>query len=65
MTTFPSFVANDAADIGIVGENVLAEEQLSAGSPLDAEIAMRLGFSRCRLCLAAGDTSGIFAGFLI
>lgn len=55
----PSFVANDAADIGIVGENVLVEEQLSAKTPLDAKISMRLGFSRCKLCLAASDTSGI------
>ncbi|MBC6403709.1 MAG: ATP phosphoribosyltransferase [Hyphomonadaceae bacterium] len=49
----PSFVANDAADIGIVGENILVEEQLTAANGLDATIAMRLGFSRCRLCLAA------------
>ncbi|GLQ19086.1 ATP phosphoribosyltransferase [Algimonas porphyrae] len=49
----PSFVSNDAADIGIVGENVLVEEQLTG--ELDATIAMRLGFSRCRLCLAAPD----------
>jgi len=55
----PSFVANDAADIGIVGENVLVEEQLSAQSFLDAEITMRLGYSRCRLCLAASPASGI------
>ena len=55
----PSFIANDAADIGIVGENVLVEEQLVAKSKLDAEITMRLGFSRCKLCLAASDSSGI------
>jgi len=57
----PSFVATGAADIGIVGENVLVEEQLSAKSPLDATIDMRLGFSRCKLCLAASDKSGITA----
>ena len=57
----PSFVANDAADIGIVGENVLVEEQLTSKSMLDAEITMRLGFSRCRLCLAAPEQSGIKA----
>jgi ATP phosphoribosyltransferase len=51
----PSFVANDAADIGIVGENVLVEEQLTVKDGLDADIAMRLGFSRCKLCLAAAD----------
>ena len=55
----PSFVANDAADIGIVGENVLVEEQLVSKTRLDADITMRLGFSRCKLCLAASDTSGI------
>ena len=55
----PSFVANDAADIGIVGENVLVEEQLVSKEKLDAEITMRLGFSRCKLCLATSDTSGI------
>lgn len=55
----PSFVANDAADIGIVGENVLVEEQLISKETLDAEITMRLGFSRCKLCLAASDSSGI------
>ena len=51
----PSFVANDAADIGIVGENVLVEEQLVAKDKLNANISMRLGFSRCRLSLAAPD----------
>ena len=51
----PSFVANNAADIGIVGENVLVEEQLTSKSKLDADIAMRLGFSRCKLCLAASE----------
>ncbi len=55
----PSFVANDAADIGIVGENVLVEEQLTAKTGLDAEIDMRLGFSRCRLCLAAPENGSI------
>lgn len=57
----PSFVANDAADIGIVGENVLVEEQLTHTSGLNAEIDMRLGFSRCKLCLAASEKSGIIS----
>ncbi len=55
----PSFVANNAADIGIVGENVLVEEQLTAKTKLDAEITMRLGFSRCKLSLAAADMGDI------
>jgi len=55
----PSFVANNAADIGIVGENVLVEEQLTAKDGLDADIQMRLGFSRCKLCLAASESGPI------
>jgi len=55
----PSFVANNAADIGIVGENVLVEEQLTSKSKLDADIAMRLGFSRCKLCLAASEAGPV------
>lgn len=55
----PSFVANNAADIGIVGENVLVEEQLTAKTKLDADIAMRLGFSRCKLCLAANENGPV------
>ena len=55
----PSFVANDAADIGIVGENVLVEEQLVAKDKLNADISMRLGFSRCRLSLAAPDRGAV------
>ncbi|WP_427450805.1 ATP phosphoribosyltransferase [Litorimonas sp. WD9-15] len=55
----PSFVANNAADIGIVGENVLVEEQLVSKNELDAAIAMRLGFSRCKLCLAAAETGKV------
>lgn len=55
----PSFVGNDAADIGIVGENVLVEEQLSGKNKLDAEITMRLGFSRCKLCLAAPEGGAV------
>lgn len=42
----PSSVANGTADIGIVGENELMEQQA------EVDIAMRLGFSRCRLSLA-------------
>ncbi len=55
----PSFVANDAADIGIVGENVLMEEKLSSKTKFDADIMMRLGFSRCKLCLAAPQNGAV------
>lgn len=49
----PSFVANGASDLGIAGENVLVEEVLTSGNTMDAAIDRRLGFSRCKLCLAA------------
>ncbi|MBL6990858.1 MAG: ATP phosphoribosyltransferase [Bacteriovoracaceae bacterium] len=42
----PSYVENGAADIGIVGENVVVEENK------DIEIIQRLGFSKCRLSIA-------------
>ena len=42
----PDYVADGVADIGIVGENVLAE------SPQPVETIERLGFGRCRLALA-------------
>ncbi|MBL4853814.1 MAG: ATP phosphoribosyltransferase [Robiginitomaculum sp.] len=52
----PNFVASGACDFGLVGENVFAEEVL-ASEDMDIEIVRRLGFSRCRLCLAA-DADG-------
>jgi ATP phosphoribosyltransferase len=52
----PGFVANGAADIGLVGENVFAEENLICKGQ-GMSIFRRLGFSRCRLRLAA-DRSG-------
>lgn len=42
----PEYVADGVADIGIVGENVLAETGKSV------RIVERLGFGRCRLALA-------------
>lgn len=41
----PKYVASGVADIGIVGENVLAEKQE------DVDLIMRMGFSRCRLSI--------------
>jgi ATP phosphoribosyltransferase len=49
----PNFVASGACDYGIVGENVLYEAQAKATRLQDLEIAMPLGFARCRLKLAA------------
>ncbi|MCU4154941.1 ATP phosphoribosyltransferase [Carboxylicivirga sp. A043] len=42
----PQTVADDVADIGIVGENEMAEKGF------DLKVVKRLGFSKCRLSLA-------------
>lgn len=49
----PEFVADGACDIGIVGENVAEEERLTSPHPAPPERVRKLGFSRCRLALAA------------
>ena len=52
----PDYVADGVADVGIVGENVLAE----APKPVDA--IEKLGFGRCRLSIAvprAAEYSGV------
>lgn len=49
----PNFVASGACDYGIVGENVLREEQLAGRRAKELEVALRLGFSKCTLKLAA------------
>lgn len=51
----PQSVASGVADIGIVGEN----EYVERGE--DAEVAYRLGFSKCRLSLAIPKTES-YAG---
>lgn len=48
----PEFVADDACDIGIVGENVFAEDLLSDSHEAPAEQVMPLGFARCKLMIA-------------
>ena len=48
----PSFVADGACDIGIVGENVAEEERLTVNRAAHAETVMELGFSKCRLMIA-------------
>ncbi|MCK5751054.1 MAG: ATP phosphoribosyltransferase [Oricola sp.] len=49
----PAFVADDACDIGIVGQNVFEEEILNESHDAPAELVMTLGFAGCRLMLAA------------
>ena len=61
----PTFVSNDAADIGIVGENVFAEEQLT--TDLDAEIALDLIYGPLFYRLLAGHAplDEAFAGAVV
>ncbi|MBL4537398.1 MAG: ATP phosphoribosyltransferase [Oceanicaulis sp.] len=55
----PSFVASGASDYGIVGENVLYEAQNKTARMADLEIALKLGFARCTLKLAAPKDGAI------
>ncbi|MEO1251462.1 MAG: ATP phosphoribosyltransferase [Pseudomonadota bacterium] len=48
----PEFVADDACDIGIVGENVFEEERLADNHETPAERVAKLGFARCQLMIA-------------
>ena len=47
----PRLVSQNIADLGIVGENVLSEKQLSDIS-LNSNTILKLGFSKCRLSFA-------------
>lgn len=49
----PAFVADNACDIGIVGQNVFEEERLNETHDSPAVEVMPLGFARCKLMLAA------------
>lgn len=42
----PDYVADGVADVGIVGENIIAED------PKPVEMVEKLGFGRCRLAIA-------------
>lgn len=42
----PQYVQDGVADVGIIGENVFLEHQA------DVEVVKKLGFSKCRVCLA-------------
>ena len=47
----PRLVSQNIADLGIVGENVVKEKQLSDSS-LQLNTLLKLGFSKCRLSFA-------------
>ena len=55
----PNFVASGACDYGIVGENVLYEAQARHTRLKGLEVALRLGFARCSLKLAAPKSGEI------
>ncbi len=48
----PEFVADDACDIGIIGENVFEESLLADNHDAPAVRVMPLGFARCKLMIA-------------
>ena len=50
----PTFVAEGICELGIVGQNVLAEYALGLPEPRIEEIA-RLGYGRCSLKIAAPE----------
>jgi len=55
----PSFVASGACDYGIVGENVLYEAQNRSPRLAGLQVALKLGFARCTLKLAAPKNGSI------
>jgi ATP phosphoribosyltransferase len=54
----PPFVSSGICDLGIVGENVFAEKK-NGSAGFAAEVLERLGFSQCRLVIAAPDNSPV------
>ena len=54
----PSLVSKGVADLGIVGQNVLAE-QVASNKKITAKSVLNLGFSKCRLAFAKPMSSGI------
>jgi ATP phosphoribosyltransferase len=53
----PGFLAKNICDLGVFGENLLTEYQLSQKKYGDnLQVIMPLGFSKCRLSIAAPET---------
>ena len=52
----PSLVSKGVADLGIVGQNVLAE-QTATNKKITAKTVLNLGFSRCKLAFAKPSNS--------
>ena len=55
----PSLVSKGVADLGIVGENVLAE-QAATNNKITAKPLLKLGFSKCKLAFAKPLNSKLF-----
>jgi ATP phosphoribosyltransferase len=55
----PGFVSNGICDLGIVGENVYAEEKYEDAAACSAVVLERLGFSQCRLAIAVPEGGAI------
>ncbi|MEL7486426.1 MAG: ATP phosphoribosyltransferase [Pseudomonadota bacterium] len=49
----PALVADGVCDLGVIGENEYEEDKISEQRDAPAERVSKLGFSRCRLMLAA------------
>ena len=54
----PSLVSKGVADLGIVGQNVLAE-QVASNKKITAKSVLNLGFSKCRLAFAKPVNSNL------
>ena len=57
----PGFVSSGICDLGIVGENVFAELKEAGNGSFGADILERLGFSLCRLSVAAPEDAAVNA----
>ncbi len=57
----PGFVSNSICDLGIVGENVFAEEKAGGNGGVSATVLERLGFSFCRLSIAVPEDGKVNA----
>jgi ATP phosphoribosyltransferase len=57
----PGFVSSGICDLGIVGENVFSELKEAGNGSFAADIVERLGFSLCRLAIAAPEDAAVNA----
>lgn len=53
----PAYVADGVVDLGIVGENVLAEKLVGGITDTRVNVLLRLGFGHCRLAIAVPEAA--------